>query len=89
MLHDSINAFIRQDTAAAEEIAKRDDRIDAMHKILYKRVLEIMHDNPDKLDEAVSLMFLNRFLERLGDHVTNVCEWIIYSRRGNHPELNP
>lgn len=88
MVHDVITAFVDQDADKAMEIAERDDELDAMHRTLYKKVLDIMRKNPEKIDKGMDLMFLNRFLERLGDHVTNMCEWVVFSKRGEHVELN-
>jgi phosphate transport system protein len=88
MVHDVITAFVEQDADTAVEIASRDDELDTMHRTLYKKVLEIMRKNPEKIDKGMDLMFLNRFLERLGDHVTNMCELVVFSKRGEHVELN-
>jgi phosphate transport system protein len=88
MVHDSVSAFVEQDTEKAVEVAKRDDLVDSLHGHLYKEILTIMEKNPEKLDEGVNLLFLNRFLERLGDHVTNMCEWVIFAKKGTHIELN-
>lgn len=88
MLHDSLSAFVEQDAEAAVEVARRDDEIDRAHRSLYREVLETMRQNPEVLDEGISIMFLNRFLERLGDHVTNVCDWVVYAKKGLHMELN-
>ncbi|MFP4483746.1 MAG: phosphate signaling complex protein PhoU [Spirochaetota bacterium] len=88
MVHDVITAFVDQDADKATEIAERDDELDAMHRTLYKKVLDIMRKNPEKIDKGMDIMFLNRFLERLGDHVTNMCEWVVFSKRGEHVELN-
>ena len=88
MLHDCIIAYVEQDAQAAIEIAKDDDKLDNLHKQLYHKILTIMRAHPDKLDEGMRVMFLGRFLERLGDHVTNMCEWVVYTQLGEHPELN-
>jgi phosphate transport system protein len=88
MVHDVITAFVEQDADIAVEIASRDDELDTMHRALSKKVLEIMRKNPEKIDKGMDLMFLNRFLERLGDHVTNMCELVVFSKRGEHVELN-
>ena len=88
MVHDVTTAFVDQNATKAQEVAARDDELDAMHRILYKKVLDIMRKNPEKIDKGMDLMFLNRFLERLGDHVTNMCEWVVFSERGEHVELN-
>lgn len=88
MLHDSLTAFVEQDPEKARTVAERDDEIDAMHRALYQKIVDTMKHEPELIEDATRLLFLNRFLERLGDHVTNVCEWIIYAKTSEHVELN-
>lgn len=88
MLHDSLTAFVDQDPDKAREVAARDEEIDAMHRALYQKIVDLMKHQPELIEDATRLLFLNRFLERLGDHVTNVCEWIIYAKTSEHEELN-
>jgi phosphate transport system protein len=88
MLHESLNAYVDQDEAKAREVAKKDDAIDAAHKKLYKSLVAMMQEHPEWIEQGVELMFLNRYMERLGDHVTNMCEWVIFARSGEHVELN-
>ena len=88
MVSDSLVAFIDQDTEAARRVAKRDDQIDAAHRALYARLIELMTERPEWIESSVDLMFLSRFLERLGDHVTNMCEWVVFTATGEHTELN-
>ncbi len=88
MVHDSITAYVTHDAESARAVARRDDQIDAMHKRLYGELITIIKANPELAEEGAALIFLNRFLERLGDHVTNMCEWIVYAKTGTHQELN-
>lgn len=88
MVHDSLSAFVDQDPAKAREVAARDDRMDEMHRALYRQIVEAMQAHPGWVEIGTNLVFVNRFLERLGDHVTNMCEWVVYARTGEHVELN-
>ncbi|HKK47971.1 MAG TPA: phosphate signaling complex protein PhoU [Alkalispirochaeta sp.] len=88
MVHDSITSYVNHDPDQAREVARRDDDIDDMHRALYKELLAMIAANPDRVETGTALVFLNRFLERLGDHVTNMCEWIVYAKTGEHVELN-
>jgi phosphate transport system protein len=89
MVNDTIAAFADQDAEAARRVAERDDRIDSAHRALYARLIELMTERPEWIESSVDLMFLSRFLERLGDHVTNMCEWVVFATTGEHTELNP
>ena len=88
MVHDSITAYVNHDAEQARTVARRDDEIDALHRALYKELVSLIASNPDRVETGTALVFLNRFLERLGDHVTNMCEWIVYAKTGEHVELN-
>jgi phosphate transport system protein len=88
MVHDSLTAFVDEDVNRAREVAERDDEIDAEHRQLYQNVVAMMKEHPEWITHGVDLMFLNRYLERLGDHVTNMCEWVVFAKTGLHLELN-
>ncbi|MFW5777137.1 MAG: phosphate signaling complex protein PhoU [Spirochaetota bacterium] len=88
MVHDSLSAFVEQDPDQARSVATRDDEIDAAHGRLYQSLVDVMRDRPEWIEHGVKLMFLNRYLERLGDHVTNICEWVVFAKTGEHLELN-
>lgn len=88
MVHDSLSAYVDQDSERAREVASRDDEIDRLHHRLYEVILRAIRERPARLEEGTTLISLNRFLERLGDHVTNMCEWIVYASTGEHIELN-
>lgn len=88
MLRDSLTAYVQRDAEAACAIAARDDDIDALNSQLYRLLIGIMQEHPETIEKGIELMMVNRFLERLGDHVTNICEWIVFATRNEHVELN-
>jgi phosphate transport system protein len=64
-----------------------DDTIDIEHKALTKELLQLMKEHPELVDQAVRILNASGFLERLGDHMTNICEGIIYMVESKHEEL--
>ncbi|MCL2044045.1 MAG: phosphate signaling complex protein PhoU [Treponema sp.] len=88
MLRAAISAFLRQDVQAARDAAAMDSKIDAEHKALTEDVLNLMKKYPDLVKGAFQILKTSNQLERLGDHVTNICEAIIYMIEGKHEELN-
>lgn len=88
MVHDAVTAFVEQDADKAQEVADTDDIIDDMHKQLYEQIVAIMKSDPTLVEEGITMTLLARFMERLGDHVTNICEWIVFAKQGKHIELN-
>lgn len=87
MLQKAIKAFLNEDIDLSEETAELDKKMDLLFGNIFKVLLPHMKENPTDINQATELLFLARYLERLGDHVVNVCEWIIYSQTGNHVEL--
>jgi phosphate transport system protein len=88
MIHGAISAFLSQDARAARDIAALDDKIDKERKALVEEVLTLMKEQPNLIKKAVRLLNSSSYLERLGDHITNICEGIIYMVEGVHEELN-
>jgi phosphate transport system protein len=88
MVHSAVDAYMSGDGKTAREVAALDDKIDSMHGALIEELLRTMHENEQQIEMATSLLFVSRFLERLGDHVVNICEWIVYGAEGAHVELN-
>lgn len=88
MLEDSLQAFVNRDADAALEVAKRDDEVDHLYGQVFRELLTYMMEDPRTIRQATSLLFAAQYLERVGDHVTNLCEWVVYLVRGERRELN-
>lgn len=88
MLNAAFSAYLAQDPEAAREAAALDDRIDNEHRVLTEEILDLMREKPKLAKAAARLLKLSGYMERLGDHVTNICEGIIYMAIGRHEELN-
>ena len=61
----------------AREIALQDDKIDSLYNRVQEDCLRLMNANPQTINQGVNLLFIGRYLERIGDHITNICEKII------------
>jgi phosphate transport system protein len=88
MLRASISAYLKQDAQAARETAAMDDIIDREHKELSEEMLKLMKKHPELLKKALRFLHTSGDLERLGDHITNICEAILYMIESRHEELN-
>ncbi|WP_372994678.1 phosphate signaling complex protein PhoU [Lutispora sp.] len=88
MVKDSIDAYVRQDVEKAREISKRDDEVDGLHSQIFRELLLLMMEDPRKINQSTYFLFISQSIERIADHVTNVCEWIIYAVTGEHVDLN-
>jgi len=88
MIRAAVSAFLAQDADAARKAAGMDNIIDSEHKALTEDILKLMKKNPDLVKGALQILHTSNQLERLGDHITNICEAIIYMTEGKHEELN-
>jgi phosphate transport system protein len=88
MIRAAISAFLSQDAEGARKAAALDDIIDNQHRELIKEVLVLVKEHPKLIKKAIRLINTSGYLERLGDHITNICEGIIYMAEGRHEELN-
>jgi len=88
MIRDMATAFLEKDEQAARECAATDASVDQQHHALVAMTLESLKAAPERADSAVRLIRTSGFMERLGDHVTNCCELVVYMVSGEHAELN-
>jgi len=88
MIRDVLTAFLDNDAERAREVASRDRLVDELHNQVMREVFTYMMENAKNIPQSISLLFISRFLERVGDHVTNICEWVVYSATGERVELN-
>ncbi|MBN2551296.1 MAG: phosphate signaling complex protein PhoU [Spirochaetales bacterium] len=78
MVRDSAKAFLDQDPELAREVQKRDDQIDGLYARFFREVLTDMEEQRSQIQEATSMLFCSKYLERLADHATNICDEVIY-----------
>ena len=71
----------------AREIALQDDKIDSLYNRVQEDCLRLMNANPQTINQGVNLLFIGRYLERIGDHITNICEMIIFAINGEMTEI--
>ena len=88
MIRQTAKAYVARDAALARSTAALDDAIDHTHKALLKEVLIFLRDHPEQAEQASKIMTISGYLERLGDHMTNACEAIVFMVEGIHTELN-
>lgn len=88
MIRGAVDAYLNQDGEAARKVASADDEIDREHKQLVREVLGLMRERPEQVERASRLLTTSGFLERLGDHMTNICEAVVFMVEGSRVELN-
>ncbi|OPJ59105.1 phosphate signaling complex protein PhoU [Clostridium oryzae] len=88
MIHESLNSYVEADIDKAYATCKIDDEVDAVYKKVFTELLERMATNPEDINQATQFLFVCKYLERVADHVTNICEGTIYLVTGEQVDLN-
>jgi len=88
MLHDALEAFVRRDLELAMQAVREDDAVDHAYKSLHHDVIASTQRDPGVAAQAVALLLVGTYLERMADHVTNIGERIWYMETGQLKELH-
>jgi len=88
MIKAAIDSYVNEDDEMAYKICKKDDEIDAFYKSLFSNLIEAIKLDENLIQKGTQLLFVIKYLERIGDHVTNICEWTIFSKGGVYVDLN-
>ena len=86
MVTASVDAFVRKDVALAEKVLVQDDVVDDYFSRMKHGIIELIAENSADGEFALDLLMISKYLERIGDHATNIAEWVIYSVTGTHKE---
>ncbi|HEY3175093.1 MAG TPA: phosphate signaling complex protein PhoU [Candidatus Polarisedimenticolia bacterium] len=82
MLRGSLDAFVKHDAQAAREIIRRDDEVDRLMEQVFRELLSYMIEDPSTISRAIRLTFVAKYLERIADGSTNICEMVVYMAEG-------
>ena len=84
MLVQSIEAFVHKDIDKARNVIEQDDIVDNLFITVKRELIGMIHENVDAGEQATDLLMVAKYLERIGDHATNISEWVIFSITGSH-----
>ena len=79
MLMQAVQAYVERDMKKAQEVIENDDVVDELFVKVKTDLIEVMQNNADYAEHAADLLMVNKYLERIGDHATNIAEWVIFS----------
>jgi phosphate transport system protein len=88
MVKDCIDSFVNEDVDLAYKTCKMDDDVDNLNSQILRELFSFMVEKPAWVTQALQLIFVSRYLERMADHATNIGENVVYLVRGERPELN-
>lgn len=86
MVINSVNAFVDRDIELCESVIARDDVIDDLFVSVKRELINLIHENPDNGEQATDLLMIAKYFERIGDHATNIAEWVMYAIKGVHKD---
>ena len=88
MLLDALDALTGEDEPAAQKVIAADDEVDYDFNAIKRTLAAEIAADPAKVDAALDLLMVIKYLERIGDHATNIAEWVEYSITGERSNEN-
>jgi phosphate transport system protein len=84
MLRKSLDAYVRENVELALDVCNSDDLLDQLNSQVFRELISFMIENPRTIGVATRLILVGRYLERLGDHATNIGEMVVYMVEGRN-----
>jgi phosphate transport system protein len=88
MVTGSIDAFVRKDLDMAKAVVEADDVVDDLFLQVKHNLITLIHDDANNGSQALDLLMVAKYLERIGDHAVNIAEWVIFSITGIHNDAD-
>ncbi|MBQ8835209.1 MAG: phosphate signaling complex protein PhoU [Oscillospiraceae bacterium] len=86
MVTEAVDAYVKQDLQLAYAVMKHDDIVDDYFRQVKKGIIGIIAENPTEGEYALDLLMIAKYFERIGDHCTNIAEWVEFSVTGIHKD---
>ena len=87
MVTESVDAFVKKDVELAKKVIEQDDIVDNYFSRVKCGIISLITKNHADGELALDLLMISKYFERIGDHATNIAEWVIYSVTGTHKEV--
>ncbi len=88
MVTDSVDAYVRKDAALAQSVLEADDYVDDCFVNVKKTLIHVIRNHVDHSERALDMLMIAKYFERIGDHATNIAEWVVFSITGRHKYAN-
>lgn len=82
MVHQVIDAFVKQDLTEANAVITYDDVVDSLFLKVKYDIIQTIQKNPQYADDYVDLLMIAKYFEKIGDHAVNISKWVVYSLTG-------
>ena len=87
MLRMAVDAFTGRNKEEAQEVIQKDDVVDELFNAVKNDVIESLKKETRDADESVDILMIAKYLEKIGDHAVNICEWEIFKETGNISDM--
>ncbi len=84
MVTDSVDAYVKNDIDLAMLVIAHDDKVDEYFDKVKSRLIKMIAETTENGEYALDLLMIAKYFERIGDHATNIAEWVIFSVTGEH-----
>ena len=84
MLVGSVDAFVNRNQLQAAAVIEKDDVVDDLFRKVQSELVQLIHEDSNCGEQATDLLMIAKYFERIGDHATNISEWVIFSLTGEH-----
>ena len=84
MVSKSIQSLIKQNLIIAHEVIEQDDTVDELFNRVKKETISLIHEDPGKGEECVAIVMIAKYFERIGDHASNIAEWVEFAITGEY-----
>ena len=84
MVTGALDAYVRKDVALAREVMAMDDTIDALFVTVKDELIALIRNDASAGSQAIDLLMIAKYYERIGDHAQNIAEWVEYALTGRH-----
>lgn len=87
MVTHSVEAFVQKDLKLAQSVIDNDDVVDDLFSEIKSTLIDLIRKNAEHSEQAADFLMIAKYFERIGDHATNIAEWVIYSITGQHESV--
>jgi len=84
MVTEAVEAFVRRDKVMAQAVVDYDDVVDGLFSSVKHDIMHMIAADPARGEQAVDILMISKYLERIGDHAVNIAEWVIFAITGKH-----
>ena len=84
MVRGSLDAYVNKDLELAQSVMAMDDEIDDLFTVVKAELIKQIHHDAETGEQAMDLLMIAKYYERIGDHAQNIAEWVEYALTGRH-----